>query len=379
MMCIYNMIDLARLLRCTQEQDHSGEIMNRKLVGVALLAAAAVVSVQPARADFAVLIQQSQLGPHAFVEDCNVTLVDADDFGAGGLGQSYGSSSVTQLPSGDWLCSYELDGNISTEYGYITVINPTINCFMQYPEASEAGNPLAQYNLGPVPAPYVLDLNVFEPCDDIPEHYGFDLTIPASALPTNSVLQFVSLSGASENYWLDFELQGNAYYCSTRFSCDPVEGCDEVPNPYVLSVTVSCGDNFLEPDELGISLNWDGYDGIYYVADVSYDVAELFDGVEGCPATADADEQYMAFELGQNWPNPFNPVTSISFQLPETQHVRLGVYNLFGERVALLADGLMESGSHQISFDGSNLASGIYVYALQAGNRTITKRMTLIK
>lgn len=87
-----------------------------------------------------------------------------------------------------------------------------------------------------------------------------------------------------------------------------------------------------------------------------------------------------SFRLEQNYPNPFNPSTSINFKLPNAANVNLTVYNVLGQRVAtLLNNKAFTSGSHSVSFDASNLASGIYIYRLEAGSFTSQKRMTLIK
>jgi hypothetical protein len=87
-----------------------------------------------------------------------------------------------------------------------------------------------------------------------------------------------------------------------------------------------------------------------------------------------------SFKLNQNYPNPFNPSTTISFNLPNAADVRLTVYNVLGQRVATLLNNVKyTSGSHTLSFDASNLASGIYIYRLEAGTFTSQKRMTLIK
>ena len=85
------------------------------------------------------------------------------------------------------------------------------------------------------------------------------------------------------------------------------------------------------------------------------------------------------FKLEQNYPNPFNPSTTISFELSQREKVRLEVYNALGERVATLVDGFVNAGSHDITFDASNLASGIYFYKLTAGNFTDVKKMVLMK
>ena len=80
-----------------------------------------------------------------------------------------------------------------------------------------------------------------------------------------------------------------------------------------------------------------------------------------------------------NYPNPFNPETVIKFTLPVKGKVTIKVYDLLGREVAVLVNGVKEQGSHSVRFNGAAVASGIYIYRLQAGDQVITKRMTLIK
>jgi surface protein len=87
----------------------------------------------------------------------------------------------------------------------------------------------------------------------------------------------------------------------------------------------------------------------------------------------------VEFTLDQNFPNPFNPTTTIRYALPEVTDVRLEVFTITGQRVAVLASGEKEAGWHLIEFDGTRLASGVYIYRLQAGNRVETRKLTLIK
>lgn len=85
-------------------------------------------------------------------------------------------------------------------------------------------------------------------------------------------------------------------------------------------------------------------------------------------------------ELNQNYPNPFNPSTTIVFGLPESGKVHLEVFDVLGRKVATLINGeLKTAGRHTLNFDAKNLSSGMYIYRLQAGNTTITKKLTLIK
>ncbi len=83
--------------------------------------------------------------------------------------------------------------------------------------------------------------------------------------------------------------------------------------------------------------------------------------------------------LRQNTPNPFNPSTNIEFFLPRQEHARLAVFDLVGRRVATLADGTMQAGWHTLRFDAASLASGIYVYRLEAGSQVQTRTMVLTK
>ena len=85
------------------------------------------------------------------------------------------------------------------------------------------------------------------------------------------------------------------------------------------------------------------------------------------------------YQLEQNYPNPFNPVTVIRYELPESQQVRLDVYSITGQRVATLVNERQSAGAHQVSFDASSLASGVYIYRLQADNYVSSRQMTLIK
>ena len=85
------------------------------------------------------------------------------------------------------------------------------------------------------------------------------------------------------------------------------------------------------------------------------------------------------FRLAQNYPNPFNPATTISFDLKTAGKVALEVFNTLGQKVAVVVNENMAAGQHQIEFDASNLASGVYLYKLTSGNLTQTRKMMLLK
>ena len=83
--------------------------------------------------------------------------------------------------------------------------------------------------------------------------------------------------------------------------------------------------------------------------------------------------------LHQNYPNPFNPVTQIKFDLAKTADVNLRVYNISGQIIAELADGIRNAGFHDVEFDGSRLNSGVYYYTLEVDSKSMTKRMLMVK
>ena len=87
----------------------------------------------------------------------------------------------------------------------------------------------------------------------------------------------------------------------------------------------------------------------------------------------------FSFMLKNNYPNPFNASTNISFDLPSSGEINLSIYNLLGQRVETLVDEVMEPGHYIITWDASVYSSGIYFYQLTAGSKIITKRMTLVK
>jgi len=85
------------------------------------------------------------------------------------------------------------------------------------------------------------------------------------------------------------------------------------------------------------------------------------------------------FSLEQNYPNPFNPTTNINYSLQNAGHVSLKVYDMTGREIATLVNGRMNAGAHTVTFNASNLSSGVYIYALEANGVRLTNRMTLIK
>jgi|GEM_PF-1530663 len=90
-------------------------------------------------------------------------------------------------------------------------------------------------------------------------------------------------------------------------------------------------------------------------------------------------ETPTAYSLAQNYPNPFNPTTTFEFKLPQAGQARLAVYDLNGRLISTVVDGYRAEGVHKVTFDGTGLASGIYLYRLAAGDFTASGKMMLLK
>ncbi len=114
-----------------------------------------------------------------------------------------------------------------------------------------------------------------------------------------------------------------------------------------------------------------GGDGIYV-----YDL-ERMSGV--FPDGPGQEELPTRFALSQNYPNPFNPATVIQFELAKGEWVKLEVFNILGQHVTTPVDSYLSAGPHRVTFDGSQLASGVYFYRLSAGENAATKKMMLVK
>jgi hypothetical protein len=93
------------------------------------------------------------------------------------------------------------------------------------------------------------------------------------------------------------------------------------------------------------------------------------------------EDEFVAdsYQLFQNYPNPWNPSTTIGYELQEKSNVRLSIFNVIGEEIMVLVNKEQDKGYHKMEFNGSYLPSGIYFYKLVANNFTSTKKMMLIK
>ena len=106
-----------------------------------------------------------------------------------------------------------------------------------------------------------------------------------------------------------------------------------------------------------------------------YQTADIITSVE----QVENDLLPTEFRLEQNYPNPFNPSTTIQFSVPKTSHVTIKIYNILGREVAALIDEEYQPGQYKVVFEAGQLASGLYVYRIQAGDFLETKKLMLLK
>ena len=99
----------------------------------------------------------------------------------------------------------------------------------------------------------------------------------------------------------------------------------------------------------------------------------------GVKETKGTDKLPTDFVLSQNYPNPFNPSTNIKYSIPEASNVRLTIYNVLGQKVAELVNAHKDAGNYVVTWNASNLASGIYIYRLEAGSVVMNQKMLLLK
>jgi hypothetical protein len=118
--------------------------------------------------------------------------------------------------------------------------------------------------------------------------------------------------------------------------------------------------------------------GNYYILELGYNFTFahrlITTGIASESGNIPAD-----YSLSQNYPNPFNPSTTIRYGLPSRSHVTLAVFNTLGQRVTTLVQGEQEAGYHEVKFDASELASGVYLYRVQAGEFVQTRKLLLLQ
>lgn len=130
---------------------------------------------------------------------------------------------------------------------------------------------------------------------------------------------------------------------------------------------------------------YDGKKNIELTNSKDNKIENLKDGITGNSLLREARPKESAanipteFALAQNYPNPFNPSTTINYELPVSNFVTLKIYDLVGKEVMTLVNEKLDAGRYTATFNGANLASGMYFYKISAGQFTFVRKMVLIK
>lgn len=208
--------------------------------------------------------------------------------------------------------------------------------------------------------------------------FGFGAGSATTDLFAQDFVHTYMTDGANNNRFVDPQFQG--------VSRTNDAGLD--PRPDVTSPALS---GFVQPPSDGFFASVDyvgAFGGQNWAADWTFisEAGYLSTSGAGTPDVVTSveeeripDVQPTRFTLSQNYPNPFNPSTNINYDVVATTSVRLTVYNLLGQKVATLVDGVRPAGSYTVTWDAANLSSGVYIYRLEAGANVVSRMMTLVK
>lgn len=184
---------------------------------------------------------------------------------------------------------------------------------------------------------------------------------------------------------------GQTWFDRSTSACDyPISAADAIGS---LSITIATsGGEILRTDDGGIiwtkqliSEPFTRFNRIDMVnKDVSYVVGHLgimYKTTNGGVTYVNETQSIIPkhYYLSNNYPNPFNPSTTIEYRIPKLSDVRINVFNILGEKVATLVNEHQHPGTYKVEFNAEGLSSGIYYYQLRAGNYSATKKMLLIK
>ena len=177
--------------------------------------------------------------------------------------------------------------------------------------------------------------------------------------------------------WADYYLDGEQINCDLSMDCVDLTGIDFGPCDMALGTG-------------WINDNCEYISGCDWVADsVDYTAAffnSMDDCIEACflASNDEINQLPQAFNLYNNYPNPFNPVTTLRYDIPENSHVTITIYDMLGRQVKTLINQTQDAGYKSLIWDATNdygkpVSAGIYLYQIQAGEYISTKKMVLLK
>ena len=177
--------------------------------------------------------------------------------------------------------------------------------------------------------------------------------------------------------WADYYLDGEQITCDLSMDCVDLTGIDFGPCDMALGTG-------------WINDNCEYISGCDWVADSVDYTAAFFNSMDNCieacflASNDEINQLPQAFNLYNNYPNPFNPVTTLRYDIPENSHVTITIYDMLGRQVKTLINQTQDAGYKSLIWDATNdygkpVSAGIYLYQIQAGEYISTKKMVLLK
>lgn len=191
------------------------------------------------------------------------------------------------------------------------------------------------------------------------------------SMGTNGTDQFSSTASSDGIYKLSMAFQN---YSGATSADIKVDGATAISGVQIPANADSTGSTLLTAN---ITLTTGAHEFTISGSNFNLDFVQLVK-VEGLTGVKD-NQTLNSYALEQNYPNPFNPTTSINFSIAKASNVKLIIYNVLGQKVATLVNGYMNAGAHSVRFNAINLASGVYLYSLEAGDFRMNKKMVLLK
>jgi hypothetical protein len=256
------------------------------------------------------------------------------------------------------------NGKYFDEQKIIGAKNQDITSFLQYMHSHPTmGDPDSKFEMRNYQLGLTKTGGNINPCEwEYGDVFGLDCTI------VNPSFMY-SGNPFTNNGWINTSANDQRMMLNTgTFTLKPNE-----PVEIIVAYAVDRGNTSLESIDLAKIRAKDAIG--FYSTNFSYVPV----GVKDNPQSQLPNE----YSLSQNFPNPFNPSTTIKYEIGETrrgaQNVKLIVYNMLGQEVATLVNKLQKAGNYEVNFDASNLSSGIYYYQLVSGNFATVKKMILLK
>jgi hypothetical protein len=200
--------------------------------------------------------------------------------------------------------------------------------------------------------------------------------MPPNHFPANRIYWVDQVEGIKDKDWYIITQQWNKETIKQRFSIGVLESAAyrlQIRLPEIEGLVAQIWDNknqrWLQLTEQGVDI---------YLLEGEHPF-ELYLGSEPQIAKLAQEMLPTQFELQNNYPNPFNPTTTLRFALPQPNKVQLTIYDVMGRKVSTLISKQMEAGYHNIDWNASHLASGVYIVELIAGSQRRTQKIALIK